>query len=196
MNDATTPSRPLLFTPIKIRGAMLPNRTVVAPMVQYRARDGIPGGFHFAHLAKFALGRFGAAMTEATAVEARGRVTHQCPGIWNDAQSHSWARTATYIESEGSVPAIQLAHAGRKAATHRAMENTAPLDPKDAWPAVGPTTEPASAGHRTPHALTIAEIAGIVTAFAKALGCDPGFGLWPEKYGWWLAKRAQSLVRV
>ena len=54
MNDAVTPARPLLFTPMTIRGITLPNRTVVAPMVQYRSRDGIPGDFHFVHLGKFA----------------------------------------------------------------------------------------------------------------------------------------------
>ncbi|MSP03166.1 MAG: NADH:flavin oxidoreductase/NADH oxidase [Acetobacteraceae bacterium] len=166
MNDA--PARPLLFTPITLRGITIPNRTVVAPMVQYRSRHGIPGDFHFAHLGKFALGRFGIVMTEATAVEARGRVTHGCPGIWNDEQMTAWGRIADYIRAEGSVPAIQLAHAGRKAATHRAMENTLPYGPEDVWPAVGPTTEPTSAGHQTPHALTSAEIREIVQAFADA----------------------------
>ena len=170
MNDASSPapSRPLLFTPLTIRGITLPNRTVVAPMVQYRARDGIPGDFHFVHLGKFALGRFGTVMTEAISVEARGRVTHACPGIWNDEQVPAWRRIAGYIRAEGSVPAIQLAHSGRKGATHRAQENTRPYDAKDAWPVVGPTTEPTSAGHHVPHALTADEIAGIVQAFAGA----------------------------
>jgi len=170
MNDASSPapSRPLLFTPLTIRGITLPNRTVVAPMVQYRARDGIPGDFHFVHLGKFALGRFGTVMTEAISVEARGRVTHACPGIWNDEQVPAWRRIAGYIRAEGSVPAIQLAHSGRKGATHRAQENTRPYDAKDAWPVVGPTTEPTSAGRHVPHALTADEIAGIVQAFAGA----------------------------
>ncbi len=161
-------SRPLLFTPMTVRGITLPNRTVVAPMVQYRSRDGIPGDFHFIHLGKFALGRFGTVMTEATAVEPRGRVTHQCPGIWNDEQTAAWRHIARYIRAEGSVPAIQLAHAGRKAATHRAMEDTAPYGPDQAWQAAGPTTQPTSMGHQTPHALTPAEIDGIVQAFAEA----------------------------
>ena len=83
MNETTK----LLFTPMTIRGITLPNRIVLAPMVQYRARDGIPGDFHFVHLSKFAPGRFGTVMTEATAIEPRGRVTHECPGIWNDEQT-------------------------------------------------------------------------------------------------------------
>ena len=174
MNDASPPPRPLLFTSMTLRGITLPNRAVLAPMVQYRARDGVPGDFHFVHLGKFALGRFGIVMTEATAVEPRGRVTHACPGLWDDAQIAPWRRITDYIRAEGSVPAMQLAHAGRKAATHRAQENTLPYNAADAarglpaWPVVGPTTQPTSAGHHVPHALTPEEIAGIVQAFADA----------------------------
>ena len=173
-NVAANPNRPLLFTPMTIRGITLPNRTVLAPMVQYRAKDGVPGDFHMVHLGKFALGRFGVVMTEATAVEPRGRVGYGCPGIWNDAQGAAWRQIADYIRQEGSVPAIQLAHAGRKAATSRAIDGTKPYTAADAargmpaWPAVGPTTEPTGPGYQTPHQLSPAEIADIVQAFADA----------------------------
>ena len=140
MNDAVTSNeRPLLFTPLTLRGIVLPNRAVLAPMVQYRARDGIPGDWHLMHLGKFALGRFAVAMTEATAVEPRGRVTHECPGIWNDTQTEAWRRIVELIRAKGSVPAIQLAHAGRKAATHRAQEGKAPYAPDRAWPVLRPS---------------------------------------------------------
>jgi 2,4-dienoyl-CoA reductase-like NADH-dependent reductase (Old Yellow Enzyme family) len=168
MNDATAAPRPLLFTPMTIRGVTLPNRIVLAPMVQYRAREGFPGDFHMVHLGKFALGRFGVVMTEATAVEPRGRVTHECPGIWSDDHIAAWRRVTDYIRAEGSVPAIQLAHSGRKGATHRAQENTKPYDAAKAWPVVGPTTEPTNTGHHVPHALSVAEIADITRAFADA----------------------------
>jgi 2,4-dienoyl-CoA reductase-like NADH-dependent reductase (Old Yellow Enzyme family) len=175
MNDAPrAPDKPLLFTPLTIRGITLPNRTVLAPMVQYRARDGAPSDFHLVHLGKFALGRFGIVMAEATAVEARGRVTHACPGIWDDSHIPAWKRITDYIKSEGSVPALQLAHAGRKAATHRAIDGTGPYTPEDAerglpaWDIVGPTTEPTTQAYSTPHALSATEIAEIVQAFAEA----------------------------
>lgn len=166
MNDAASVSRPLLFTPMTIRGVTLPNRTVLAPMVQYRARGGVPGDFHMVHLGKFALGRFGIVMTEATSVEARGRVTHGCPGIWDDLQIPAWKRITDYIRAEGSVSAMQLAHAGRKAATHRAQENTDPYPPEMAWPVVGPTGDAFAPGQHVPKALTAEEIGGIVQAFA------------------------------
>jgi len=165
--------RPLLFTPMTLRGVTAPNRCVLAPMVQYRAVDGVPGDFHVVHLGKFALGRFGIVMCEATAVEARGRVTHQCPGIWNDAQTAGWKRVTDYIHHEGSLAAMQLAHAGRKASTHRAIDGTPPYTQADAarglapWPIIGPTGDAFAPGQNVPIQMTHADIADVVRAFAE-----------------------------
>jgi len=168
MNDATiSPSRPLLFTPLTLRGTTLPNRIVLSPMVQYRARDGIPGDFHMVHLGKFAMGRFGVVMAEATAVEARGRITLGCPGIWNDQQIAAWKRITHFIHAQGGMAGLQLAHGGRKSATARAQDNNTPYGPADAWPVVGPTDAPFAPGQHVPHALTTAEIGEIVRAFAE-----------------------------
>lgn len=164
--------RPLLFTPITLRGITAPNRTVLAPMVQYRAKDGVPTDFHMVHLGKFALGRFGIVMNEATAVEARGRVSHGCPGIWNDAQVAGWKRVTDYIRREGSISAMQLAHAGRKASTHRAIDGTHPYSAADAakglvpWNIIGPTGDPTGPGQNIPHQMTRTDIADVVRAFA------------------------------
>ncbi len=171
--DVNAPaSRPLLFTPLTIRGVTLPNRTVLAPMVQYRALGGVPNDFHMVHLGKFALGRFGTVMTEATAVEPRGRVGHGCPGIWHDDQIPAWRRIADYIKREGSVAAMQLAHSGRKGATHRAIDGGKPYDDADAanglpaWPVIGPTTEPPGSAYQIPAQMTAADIAQVTRAFA------------------------------
>jgi len=175
MTDAVpTDDRPLLFTPMTIRGVTLPNRIVLSPMVQYRARDGIPGDFHLVHLGKFALGRFGVVMVESTAIEPRGRVTHACPGLWDDTQIPAWRRITDYLRTEGSLSAIQLQHAGRKAATHPAQEGTRPYSDADAarglpaWPVVGPTTEPMGPGQHVPHALSAAEIGEMVQTYVDA----------------------------
>jgi 2,4-dienoyl-CoA reductase-like NADH-dependent reductase (Old Yellow Enzyme family) len=175
MNDAVPHADlPLLFTPLAIRGITLPNRVALSPMVQYRSRDGVPGDFHLVHLGKFALGRFGLVMTESVAIEPRGRVTHVCPGIWNDAQVRAWRRITDYLRAEGSISAIQLQHAGRKAATHRAQEGTAPYTEADAarglpaWEVVGPTTEPMGLGHHVPHALSVREIEALVQIYVEA----------------------------
>jgi len=168
MNDAAASNRPLLFTPLPLRGITLPNRVVLSPMVQYRACEGVAGDYHLVHLGKFALGRFGVVMAEATAVEASGRITFECPGIWNDAQVSAWKRITHFIRSHGSVPGIQLAHAGRKAATRRAQDNNTPYGPADAWPVVGPTATAFAPGQHVPHALTTTEIGDIVEAFVEA----------------------------
>jgi len=143
-------------------------------MVQYRAKDGVPSDFHMVHLGKFALGRFGIVMSEATAVEERGRVSHQCPGLWNDAQTQGWKRVVDYIHHEGSLAAMQLAHAGRKASTHRAIDGTPPYTAADAarglppWPVIGPTGDAFGPGQNVPTQMTQADIDTVVRAFADA----------------------------
>ena len=174
LNDLHSDKKPLLFTPLTIRGVTLPNRVVISPMVQYRAVDGFIGDFHIAHLGKFALGRAGVIFTEATAVEARGRITAGDLGLWSDEQIPGMRRLTDYLRSEGSVSAIQLAHGGRKSSGQRAMDGNGPIGAAEIakgqtpWETVGPTTEPVSAGWPAPHALSETEIAGIVASFGVA----------------------------
>jgi 2,4-dienoyl-CoA reductase-like NADH-dependent reductase (Old Yellow Enzyme family) len=112
--------------------------------------------------------------TEATAVEPRGRVTPGDLGLWHDEQVAGMRRLTDFLRLEGSVPAIQLAHAGRKGSGQRAMDGGGPLGAAEIakgqtpWQTVSPTAEPVNAGWPAPHALTEAEIAGIVAAFAIA----------------------------
>ncbi len=122
---------PLLFQPFTIRGVTLPNRLVLAPMVHYRAKDGMCGTFHIAHLGKFALGGFGLVFTEATAVEERGLITEMDLGLYNDAQVESYRPLIALMKEEGAVPAVQLAHGGRKSSMQSAMEGNGPLSDAD-----------------------------------------------------------------
>lgn len=166
--------KPLLFTPFTLRGVTLPNRVVISPMVQYRAKDGLANDFHMVHLGKFALGRAGTVFTEATAVEPRGRVTHGDLGLWNHAQAEALKPIVRNLHREGSIAAIQLAHAGRKGSMQRAQDGNGPLTPADRarglepWTVVGPTAEPVGAGWLVPHQLGTDEIAGLVRDFADA----------------------------
>lgn len=165
---------PLLFTPLTLRGVTARNRLVLSPMVQYRARDGMPNDFHLVHLGRYAQGRMGIIFTESTAVEPAGRVTHRDCGIWNDDQAAAFRRITDLIRTEASLSAIQLAHAGRKGSAARAMDGGGPLPASDIaagftpWQVVGPTAEPVGDGWLVPHALTVPEIAAIVQAFATA----------------------------
>ena len=106
-------SKPLLFEPLKIRELNLPNRIVLSPLCMYSANSGVASDWQFAHLSTFARGGVGLVFAEATAVEPRGRITPRCLGIWTDEQANALKPVTSFISSMGSVPGIQIAHAGR-----------------------------------------------------------------------------------
>src|SRR5919201_1014900 len=149
-------STPLLFEPIELRGVTARNRIVVSPMCQYSARDGHVTDWHLVHLGKFAQGGAGIVFVEATAVEARGRITHGDTGICYDAHVSGLSRIAQFVRSQGAIPAIQLAHAGRKASMARPWYGNAPLTDADfargdkPWEIVAPTAEPLGEGWLKP----------------------------------------------
>ena len=96
-----------LFSPVTVRGITFPNRVVVSPLCMYSAKNGFPTPWHFAHLSTFARGKAGLVFTEATAVEAIGRITPKCLGIWNDEQAEALKPITSFIEEMGCVPGIQ-----------------------------------------------------------------------------------------
>src|SRR3954462_3639509 len=120
-------SSPLLFQPISLGTVTARNRIVVSPMCQYSAQDGRVTDWHLVHLGKFAQGGAGIVFMEATAVEKRGRITHGDTGIWDDAQISGLRRITTFVKEQGAIPAIQLAHAGRKASMARPWYGNAAL---------------------------------------------------------------------
>jgi len=104
-----------LFSPITLRGLTLDNRIVLSPMCQYAATDGLASDWHIAHLGTYALGNLGLAITEATAVEPKGRISPWCLGLYSDAHQAALARILRFYRDYGTTKfGIQLAHAGRK----------------------------------------------------------------------------------
>ena len=165
--------KPLLFTPFKMRGVVAPNRCVVSPMVQYRAKDGQVNDYHLVHLGKFALGKFGIIFTENCAVEPRGRVTQGDLGFWDDSQIEGHKRLTRFLQQEGALAATQITHAGRKASSPRQFDRPDEFGPKEAnwqrWQVVGPSA--LSAGERyseSPIALEVSEMDDIVKKFGEA----------------------------
>ena len=158
---------PLLFEPITFRSVTAKNRIVVAPMCQYSAVDGVGNDWHVQHLGARAAGGAGIVMAEATAVEAIGRITPGCLGAWDPAHQAVLARLAAVITQCGSVPAIQIAHAGRKASCDVPWQGGKPIMPKDGgWVPVAPSAIPLIAGSVDPHPLSVDEIGGVVSHFA------------------------------
>ncbi|MGW9404229.1 NADH:flavin oxidoreductase/NADH oxidase [Arthrobacter sp. NPDC055585] len=173
MMDENAPAG-TLFTPLSVRGTTLSNRAGVSPMCMYSATEGFANDFHLAHLGRFALGGAGLVIVEATAVEPRGRISHHDLGLWDDAQTAGLARIATFLSAHGTVPGIQLAHAGRRASVREPWHAGAPLDESDAaaglapWPVVGPSPTPAGTGWQEPKELDAGEIRESVDAWVAA----------------------------
>jgi 2,4-dienoyl-CoA reductase-like NADH-dependent reductase (Old Yellow Enzyme family) len=138
-------------------------------MCQYSAQDGVPNDWHLVHLGSFATGGAGLVIAEASAVVPEGRISPQDAGLWNDEQRDAWARITAFVRSQGAVPGIQLAHAGRKASTWRPWERergSVPLE-HGGWDTVAPSAL-AFDGLAEPRALERDELASIVAAFAAA----------------------------
>ena len=163
------PSR--LFEPIAIGAVELPNRLVVAPMCQYSASDGSATDWHLQHLSQLAYSGAGLVVVEATAVERRGRITHACLGLYSDDNEATLERALHAARRLGGPTrfGIQLAHAGRKASTHRPWQGGAPLGPsEDPWQTVSSSATAFGEGWHVPHALTSGEIDEVVGAFVRA----------------------------
>ena len=167
-----------LFDQLQIRGVTLANRIVVSPMCQYSSVDGFADDWHFVHLASRAVGGAAVVFTEAAAVSPEGRITPQDLGIWKDDHSPALARIARFIEGQGSVPAMQIAHAGRKASTSRPWEGSAGIpEERGGWVPLAPSAVKFSDTYCQPRQLTAEEIRGMVGGFAAAAErvLDAGF---------------------
>lgn len=163
------PTPAALFRPLSLRSITLRNRIMVAPMCQYSSQDGFANDWHLVHLGGLASGGAALVMTEATAVEARGRISPQDLGIYADEHIEPLTRITRFIKEQGAVPAMQLAHAGRKASCYRPWSGKGELADTDGrWQTVGPSTLRFSDNYPLPHALTQAELQEIVASFRAA----------------------------
>jgi 2,4-dienoyl-CoA reductase-like NADH-dependent reductase (Old Yellow Enzyme family) len=152
---------PDLFSPLTLRGLTLRNRIAMSPMCMYTAgEDGLATDWHLAHYLARAVGRVGLIVLEATAVEARGRISANDLGLWDDAQIEALARIVRLVKAEGAAVGVQLAHAGRKAWS--AHEGHGPAVP------VAPSAVPFAEGWAAPEALTADGIGAVVDAWRAA----------------------------
>ena len=158
-----------LFDPLSIRGITLQNRIVVSPMCQYSSKDGFANDWHLVHLGSRAVGGASLVFTEATAVTPEGRISPEDLGIWSDAHVDFLSRIVSFLKSQGTVPGMQIAHAGRKGSTQKPWVGSSKVSPADGgWVPVAPSAVPFSETYPMPRALLKEEIRGIVDAFAAA----------------------------
>jgi 2,4-dienoyl-CoA reductase-like NADH-dependent reductase (Old Yellow Enzyme family) len=160
---------PGLFDPLTLRGVTFPNRVFVSPMCQYSSDNGLANDWHLVHLGARAVGGAALVMTEATAVLAEGRISPEDLGLWSDAHAEAVAPSIRFIARQGSVPGMQLAHAGRKGSTARPWEGGAKVAPeKGGWTPVGPDDRPFSPIYPVPRPLDEAGIRDVVDGFRAA----------------------------
>jgi 2,4-dienoyl-CoA reductase-like NADH-dependent reductase (Old Yellow Enzyme family) len=159
-----------LFDPLPVRDFTFANRVFVSPMCEYSSTDGFANDWHFVHLGSRAVGGAGLVFTEATAVLPEGRISPQDLGIWKDDHIEPLARIVRFIHEQGSVAGMQLAHAGRKASTHRPWDGhgTVPEHGGGWAKVVAPSALRFADGYPMPQALTGDGIQEIVEAFAQA----------------------------
>ena len=158
-----------LFAPLKIREVTFRNRIAVSPMCEYSSDDGFANDWHLVHLGSRAVGGAALVVAEATAVEARGRITPGDLGIWKDEHIENLARIAAFVKQHGAVPAIQIAHAGRKGSCQVPWNGGEPiLETAGGWRTVAPSPVPFRETDPVPRELAKTDIRSIVGAFAAA----------------------------
>jgi 2,4-dienoyl-CoA reductase-like NADH-dependent reductase (Old Yellow Enzyme family) len=158
-----------IFDPLQIRGITLRNRIVVSPMCQYSSDDGFANDWHLVHLGSRAAGGASLVFTEASAVTPEGRISPEDLGIWKDAHIEFLTRIVKFMKTQGTVPGMQIAHAGRKGSTQRPWEGSSKVSLSDGgWVPIAPSEVAFSDTYPMPRAMTKDEIHSVVDAFAQA----------------------------
>lgn len=172
--DVIMANEPNLFSPLQVRSITLRNRIGISPMCQYNSVDGFANDWHLVHLGSRTVGGAALIMTEAAAVEPRGRISPDDLGIWSDDHVTKLLQITAFIKQYGGVPGMQIAHAGRKASTLSPWKRGSRSERVDlsneqgGWDIVAPSAIPFSESARVPHELSIPEIKEIQQKFVEA----------------------------
>lgn len=163
------PAPPPMFTPLRIRDLLLPNRIAVSPMCQYSADDGTPGEWHLVHLGSRAIGGAGLVIAEMTDVCRDGRISPGCAGLYKPEHVPAWKRIVDFVHQHSDAKiGVQLAHAGRKGAVARPWQGDAPLPPDEAWPLIAPSAIAWNAQSQVPREMTRADMLTLLSDFVSA----------------------------
>ncbi len=168
----------VLFSPLASRNVTFKNRIFVSPMCEYCSDDGLPTDWHLVHLGSRAVGGAAMVIVEATAVSPEGRITPWDSGIWSDTHASAFKRIVRFVKENGSVPAIQLAHAGRKASTEVPWRGGKGMSATDGgWEPIAPSAIRFDAQSPLPREMTVHEIDEVVEQFVAATrrALDAGF---------------------
>ncbi|MGS5230644.1 bifunctional salicylyl-CoA 5-hydroxylase/oxidoreductase [Escherichia coli] len=167
---ANAPDVPPILTPYQARSVVLKNRTVISPVLLYQAKEGVPGMFHLMHLGSRAVGGAGLVLTEMTAVSPQGRITPNCPGLWNDEQVLAWRQVTDFVhQNSGASIGVQLGHSGRRGSTQRGDEQPDHPLAQDNWPLISASPLPYRPGvSAVPAEATPAQLERVIAEFVDA----------------------------
>ena len=158
-----------LFSPFRLRGMEFKNRVFVSPMCQYSSEDGMPTDWHLVHLGSRAVGGASLVMVEATAVSPQGRISPCDSGIWSEKHAEAFKRITAFIQAQGAIPGIQLAHVGRKASTAVPWHGDKPLSAQEGgWQPLAPSPIPFAEDFHVPQEMTKENLTEVVSQFAAA----------------------------
>ncbi len=179
MNNASA-AVPLLFTPIQLRSIVARNRIVSSPMCQYLSDDGAPQEWQLVNFGRFAMGGCGIVFGEETAVEARGRKTHECAGIYKDSHVPAYRRINDFIRAQGAVPAIQIGHCGRRASQRGPLQDRVALtEAERPWQGIAPSPLPPTPDGKIPREMDVSDIRATIQAWREATqrSVDAGYDI-------------------
>lgn len=159
----------LLFEPYSLRSLTARNRLVVSPMCQYSSENGYANDWHLVHLGTRAVGGAGMVMTEASAVAPEGRISPADLGLWEDGQIEKLQQITRFLLEHGAIPAMQLAHAGRKAGHRPPWEGGQQISLEEGgWIGLAPSAIPFAEGERAPKEATEEDLTTVVRQFREA----------------------------
>jgi 2,4-dienoyl-CoA reductase-like NADH-dependent reductase (Old Yellow Enzyme family) len=159
-----------LFAPLSLGPLTVPNRIMVSPMCQYSSIEGDANNWHMVHLGSLAISGAGLLFVEATAVNAEGRITHGCLGLYNDANETALAHVVNGLRQVSHMPlGIQLSHAGRKASSHKPWDGGKQVSLADGgWLGMAPSAVAHSEHEEAPQEMSASDIERVVGDFARA----------------------------
>jgi len=158
-----------LLSPLTIKGIVLRNRIAIPPMCQYSAVDGYANDWHLVHYGSRASGGASLIIQEATAVLPEGRISPGDLGLYHDGHIEKLKQITTFIASQGAVPGIQLAHAGRKAGCAMPWKGGRQLKVNEGgWRTVAPSAIPFYPEDSVPDELNESGIQKVVEDFRVA----------------------------
>ncbi len=189
--QAAAQPAPPMFTPYRVRSVTLKNRVVVSPMAQYSALDGRVGDYHLVHLGARAMGGAAMVMVEMTAPSPDGRITHGCPGLWNDQHTQDFKHITDWVHLHSDAKiGLQIGHAGPKGSTCRPWQGAGmdqPIPAGDAeanWPLIAASAQPYLPQGAVPRAMTRDDMDRVTAEFVAATqrAARAGFD-WLELHG-------------